>query len=201
MAKLYFRYSAMNAGKSTALLQVAHNYEENKMKVLVMKPKLDTKGKQHVVSRLGMKRKVDIVFAPEDDLVQLVAKEPFAHCILVDEAQFCTAEQIDQLFRLAVIDEIPVICYGLRTDFMMEGFAGSTRLLEIAHALEEIKTICHCGKKATCNIRLLDDKPIFDGEQVMIDGSDAKVTYEPACGKCYLQKKMRYSKKKKTVKK
>lgn len=201
MAKLYFRYSAMNAGKSTALLQVAHNYEENNMKVLVMKPKRDTKGSHSISSRLGIKRKVDILFGAEDDLVKVVAEEPFVHCILVDEAQFCNAEHIDQLFRLAVIDDIPVICYGLRTDFLMRGFPGSTRLLEIAHELEEIKTICQCGKKAICNIRLLKGKPTFDGEQIIVDGSRDDVTYEPVCGKCYLQKKMRQEKKPKVTRK
>lgn len=120
MAKLYFRYSAMNAGKSTALLQVAHNYEERVMKVLICKPAVDKKGDDTIVSRLGISRKVDVIFGPEDNFVELIAKQPFADCILVDEAQFCTPEQIDQLFRIAVIDDIPIICYGLRTDFQMK---------------------------------------------------------------------------------
>lgn len=110
----------MNAGKSTALLQVAHNYEERNMRVLVMKPGKDTKGEDMLVSRLGIQRKVDVVFSEDDDLVEVVSQQPLIYCILVDEAQFCTKKQIDQLFRLAAVDNIPVICYGLRTDFQME---------------------------------------------------------------------------------
>lgn len=196
MAKLYFRYSAMNAGKSTALLQVAHNYEERGMKVLILKPSIDSKWSDKLVSRLGISRKVDICFWPTDDLVGMVAKQPLAYCILVDEAQFCTPAQIDQLFRLAAIDDIPVICYWLRTDFMMNWFPGSVRLLEIAHELEELKTICRCGKKAIFSARIMNGMPVFAGEQIAIDNS-AEVSYESTCGKCYLQKKMKHTKMKK----
>ena len=189
MAKLYFRYSAMNAGKSTALLQVAHNYEEKGMHVLLMKPAMDTKGDESVVSRLGVSRKVDVLFHPDDNLIKLIAKQPMVDCILVDEAQFCTPEHIDQLFHLAVIDDIPVICYGLRTDFQLQGFPGSTRLLLLAHELEELKTICQCGKKAICNMRFVHGKPAFLGQQVTIDGKEGDTYYESVCGRCYINKK------------
>lgn len=121
MAKVYFRYGAMNAGKSTALMQVAHNYEEQGMKVVVLKPSADTKGDKKLVSRIGLEREINILAHPDDNILDLL--EPYREglaCVLVDEAQFCTVEQIDQLRRLAVIEGIPVLCFGLRTDFQMK---------------------------------------------------------------------------------
>lgn len=184
MAKLYFRYSAMNAGKSTALMQAAHNYEEKGMSVLVMKPAIDTKWNDKLVSRLGIERKVDVAFASDDNLEKIIMNHADIRCVFVDEAQFCMAEQIDQLFRVAVMHDIPVICYGLRTDFQMKWFPGSTRLLQIAHEMEELKTICACGKKAICSMRLIDGTPVFAWDQVSIDNHVA--TYQSVCGKCYL---------------
>ncbi len=189
MAKLYFRYGPMNSGKSTLLMQVAHNYEERGMEVLVMKPSIDVKGDNEIVSRLGVKRKVDRLIPPEAnvfDLVHEAMREKRPSCILVDEAQFLIPDQVDQLFMVVLTDDIPVICYGLRTDFMVQGFPGSKRLLELAHSLEELKTICRCGRKAIFNMRKINGKPVFHGDQVAIDGKD-EVDYESVCGKCYLE--------------
>ena len=140
MAKLYFRYGAMNSGKSTALMQVAHNYEEQGMKVLILKPQVDTKGGGELVSRLGVRRKADLLIPPELDVFEAVkaanaASGPLA-CVLCDESQFFTPEQAEQLFMVTVDLNIPVICYGLRADFSLKGFPGSTRLLELAAPLE-----------------------------------------------------------------
>lgn len=186
MAKLYFRYGAMNSGKSTALMQVAHNYEERGMNVVLLKPLIDSKGADKLVSRLGVTRKVDYLVRREDDLFQLfdeITKGKKISCILVDESQFLSKEQIDQLMQIATEKDVPVICYGLRTDFLTNGFEGSQRLLLIAHSLEELKTICRCGKKAIYNGRKINGKFVFEGEQVAIDGE--KVEYESLCASCY----------------
>ncbi|MDJ0352344.1 thymidine kinase [Pseudarthrobacter sp. PH31-O2] len=200
MAKLYFRYGAMNSGKSTGLLQAAFNYEERGQRVLLAKPGVDTKGDSDVVSRLGMTRSVDFQIpaggsaralftarAHGDDpdaLLKHVDTQPVA-CLLVDEAQFLEPDQVDDLFRIAVLDNVPVLAYGIRTDFRTRAFPGSLRLLEIAHTLEELKTICRCGRKAIFNTRRVGDAVVFDGEQVAIDGQD--VWYESLCGSCYLE--------------
>ena len=158
MAKLYFRYGAMNSGKSTALMQVAHNYEEQGMRVLILKPQIDSKGGGELVSRLGVRRKADLLIRPTDDVFAAVEADREAHsiplaCVLCDESQFFTPAQAEQLFMVTVDLGVPVICYGLRTDFSLKGFPGSTRLMELAHTIEEMKTICSCGRKAICNAR------------------------------------------------
>lgn len=186
MAKLYFRYGAMNCGKTTSLLQVAHNYEERGMNILLVKPEVDNKGNNEVVSRLGVSRKVDILLKSNDNIVSCIKKIPNA--IIVDEAQFLTATQVDELYNITKIYNIPVLCYGLRTDFQMKGFSGSTRLLEIADDIEELKTICRCGKKATQNLRIINGVPTFSGNQIEID-NQANVKYESVCGECYLKYK------------
>lgn len=190
MSKLYFRYGAMNSGKSTHLMQVAHNYEERGMRVILLKPATDKKGGDKLVSRLGVERKVDLVVGNDTNIYESVKRwqeEKFkVHCILVDEVQFMKKHQIDELFEIAVGLDIPVICYGLRTDFMMEGFEGSSRLLLIAHSIEEMKTICKCGKKAVLNGRKIGGKFVFEGEQVAIDNID-NVQYESLCGHCYFK--------------
>ena len=195
MSKLYFRHGAMNSGKSTALLQAAHNYEERNQHVLLAKPAVDKKGDRNIVSRLGVTRAVDLLLTPDMDLRQsfwAIAKESAAHgkpiaCLLIDESQFLTEQQVDQSLELAVLDNIPVLAYGIRTDFQTKSFPGSRRLLEIAHSLEELKTICRCGRKAMFNGRLFDGRFVFDGEQVAIDG--VEVTYESLCADCYFQEK------------
>ena len=192
MSKLYFRYGAMNSGKSTNLMQVAYNYEERGMRVLLIKPSTDKKGGDKLVSRLGVERKVDLLIDDAQNIYDEVNKwqtEKYnIDCILVDEVQIFKANQIDELFKVAVCLDIPVICYGLRTDFKMEGFEGSTRLLLLAHSIEELKTICKCGKKAILNGRKINNKFVFEGQQVAIDNVD-NVEYESLCGHCYFKYK------------
>lgn len=183
MAKLYFRYGAMNSGKSTALLQVAHNYEERGMRVVLVKAALDSKGGANVTTRIGIEREVDLL-ADKGMNVYDEIYELKPSCVLVDEAQFLSESQVNQLFDLTVKQNIPVICYGLRTDFKTQLFPGSRRLFALAHSIEELKTICRCGKKAVFNGRKVDDVFIFKGSQVAIDGKE-KVTYESLCGSCY----------------
>ena len=191
MSKLYFRYGAMNSGKTTSLLQVAYNYEERGMKVLIIKPRTDTKGGEMLVSRLGVSRKADCMIGIDDDIFEIVKnldKQCKIDCVLVDEAQFFSRKHADQLFLVACRLNIPVICYGLRTDFRMEGFEGSERLLLIAHSIEELKTICKCGKKAMLNGRKINGKFVFEGEQVAIEGVE-EVEYESLCPNCYFKYK------------
>lgn len=194
MAKLYFRYGAMNSGKSTALLQAAFNYEERGHRVLLSKPAVDTKGDRNILSRLGVVREVDFVIEPDADVLdrfqqhrtQVIEQHGRdVSCLLVDEAQFLSSDQVDDLLRIALMDSIPVLAYGIRTDFQTVAFPGSRRLLEVAHSLEELKTICRCGRKAIFNARLINGHFVFDGAQVAIDGAD--VTYESLCGVCYLE--------------
>lgn len=167
------------------MLQVAHNYEERGMSVLVLKPGIDTKGKQTVVSRIGSSRTVDVLVGEGDELTpQKISAD--TSCILIDEVQFLSADQINQLLEIALLKNIPIICYGLRTDFKTKPFPGAARLLEIAHSLEELKTICRCGKKAIFNGRKLGGDFTSTGEQVAIDGEN-KVEYEALCGKCYIK--------------
>ena len=206
MAKLYFRYGAMNSGKSTGLLQAAFNYEERGQRVLLAKPELDTKGERQILSRLGVSREVDFLVAAGADVVALFRRHasgddpdalvghvdaPSVACLLVDEAQFLEPEQVDGLLRIAVEEGVPVLAYGIRTDFRTRSFPGSARLLELAHTLEELKTICRCGRKAVFNTRKVVDpvtrteRFVFDGDQVAIDG--VEVTYESLCAACYLE--------------
>ena len=206
VAKLYFRYGAMNSGKSTGLLQTAYNYEERGQRVLLIKAAVDTKGEDFVVSRLGVSRRVDLLTDADDDLRALVHQQALAgaqavsdedgarqeaaslrevlDCVLIDEAQFLTPLQVDQLMEIVLVDDVPVLAYGIRTDFRTVSFPGSRRLLEIAHSLEELKTICRCGRKAIFNARKVGESFVFDGDQVAIDSGN--VTYESLCGKCYL---------------
>ena len=186
MAKLYFRYGAMNCGKTTVLLQVAHNYEEKGLNVIVVKPSVDKKGGDNLVSRLGIERKVDILLKPNEKLKNLINLEDI-NCILVDEAQFLEEEQVKELWMITKLYGIPVICYGLRTTFRGNFFVGSKTLMELSDELEELVTICKCGKKAKFNVRKVNGKIVSDGEDVAIDGFD-NVTYESMCGKCYINK-------------
>ncbi|WP_102158206.1 thymidine kinase [Zhihengliuella halotolerans] len=200
MSKLYFRYGAMNSGKSTGLLQAAFNYEERGQRVLLAKPAIDTKGDRSIVSRLGVTRDVDFTILPDESVREIFSKyaagddpeaivthvdvEPVA-CLLIDEAQFLTREQVDDLLRIAVLDSVPVLAYGIRTDFRTDAFPGAARLMELAHSLEELKTICRCGRKAVFNTRRVGETFVFDGDQVAIDGQD--VGYESLCATCYLE--------------
>ncbi|GAA4754461.1 thymidine kinase [Amnibacterium soli] len=194
MAKLYFRYGAMNSGKSTALLQAAYNYEERGQRVLLAKPGVDAKGDRDIVSRLGVTRPVHFLIGEGADVLELFFAQrralteatgsPVA-CLLVDEAQFLTPGQVNDLLRIAVVQDVPVLAYGIRTDFRTEAFPGSARLLEVAHSLEELKTICRCGRKALFNARKIGDRYVFDGQQVAIDTLN-DVAYESLCAACYL---------------
>lgn len=190
MAKLYFRYGAMNSGKSTALLQAAFNYEERGHRVVLAKPGVDAKAGSRISSRLGVEREADLLIGPRDSPRLALARvrgdgRPDVACLLIDEAQFLSAAQVDELFRIAVLDGVPVLAYGIRTDFQTHAFPGSQRLLEIAHAMEELKTICRCGRKAIFNARIVGGAFVFDGGQIAID--QGEVGYESLCGACYLQ--------------
>lgn len=191
MAELYFRYGTMNSGKSALLLQTAHNYEENGMKVLVVKPKKDTKGNDKVVSRIGISRPADILLDKEENLYEIV-KEKYSdvNCVLVEEAQFLEPNQVDDCMNIVVDLDIPVICYGLRTDFQTKPFPGSERLLAIAHSLEEMRTICPCGSKAILVGRYVNGEFTIEGDQVAIDG-EKNITYKSMCAKCYGKEKMK----------
>lgn len=188
MAKLHFRYSAMNAGKTTIMLQTAYNYEERNQKILIIKPSVDTKGGNKVVSRIGLSRDVDYLISPEDSIIKKLEDcLNWVNCILVDEAQFLTKSQVDELYYITKLYNIPVIAFGLRTDFRTNGFEGSIRLLELADALEEMPTICRCGKKARFNARKVNGEFTSDGDSVVIDGTQ-NVEYESLCGSCYIEK-------------
>ena len=182
MAKLYFYYSAMNAGKSTVLLQSSHNYRERGMRTLLFTPAIDTRyGTGRIESRIGL-RSGAISLATGDNLLTRVRSEhetaPVA-CVLIDEAQFLTAEQVWQASEVTDALDIPVLCYGLRTDFQAKLFPGSAALLGLADTLSELKTICHCGRKATMNLRVdAHGHGVREGAQVEIGGNDR---YEAVC--------------------
>ena len=185
MAKLYFYYSAMNAGKTTTLLQSAHNYRERGMRVLILTPRLDDRaGSGTVASRIGLQAQ-GVAFGPGDDLLARVradiAGHGELHCVLVDEAQFLAKAQVWQLSEVVDVLRIPVLCYGLRTDFRGELFEGSQYLLAWADELTEIKTICHTGKKATMTVRVDDQgRAVQDGPQVEIGGNERYVSVSRA---------------------
>lgn len=186
MAKLHFKYGAMNSGKTDTLIKTAYNYTENELRPIVVKPAIDTKGKAQIVARAGGKRDVDILADEHTDLRRHIMKlhrQTPVDAVLVDEAQFLTRAQIDQLFEIAKQEDISVIAYGLRTDFMTNLFPGSNRLFEIADNIEKLPTMCRCGSQAEFNCRQVNGNFVFEGEQVAIDGED-KVTYTSLCGVC-----------------
>lgn len=188
MAKLYFRYGAMGCGKTMQLLQVAFNYEERGHKVCVIKPATDTKNGTKLLTRIGPERETDFCFDRKTDLFRKISqKYKDVHCVLVDESQFLTPKQVDQLELVAIKLNIPVIAYGLRINFRQDsgGFEGSTRLLQIAEDIEEIKTICECGRKATRNTRFLNDKLVIEGPDILIDDGSSKIEYRALCSACY----------------
>ena len=188
MSKLYFRYGAMGCGKTMQLLQVAFNYEERGHKVCVIKPATDTKNGTKLLTRIGPERETDFCFDRKTNLYDKLSKKyKNVQCILVDESQFLTKEQVDQLMQVTIDLDIPVMCYGLRLNFRREdgGFEGATRLLQIAHDIEEIKTICECGRKATYNARFLDGKLVADGPDVLIDDGKNTIEYRAICPACY----------------
>lgn len=182
MSKLYFRYAAMNAGKSTALLQAAHNYEERGMRVALFTAAHDDRtGKGVIGSRLGLHRRVD-TFGPDTVFVRSGLPDDVA-CVLIDEAQFLTPDQVRQLHRMAHRDDLPIICFGLRSDFRGDGFPGAITLLTLADDLEEMKTICACARKASMNMRIDDrGQRVLEGEQVVIGGNER---YRAVCPSCF----------------
>lgn len=178
----------MNAGKTTVLLQTAHNYEERGQKVLIIKSAIDTKGKDKIMTRIGLTRKVDKLIKKENSIITQVKNSlNKIACILVDEAQFLSTEQVDDLFFIAKHYDVPVIAFGFRTDFQQNGFEGAIRLLCLADSLEEMSTICRCGKKARFNGRLVNGCFQKEGDSIVID-NQKEVTYEALCGTCYIEK-------------
>ncbi len=182
MAQLYFYYSAMNAGKSTSLLQSAHNYSEQGMSVLLYTAAVDERvGKGVIASRIGLKADAQ-VFEPQTNLFEQITQhveQQKLHCIFVDESQFLSQQQVDQLAKVVDLLHIPVLCYGIRSDFQGNLFPGSLRLLNIADKLSELKAVCHCGRKATMVVRRdAEGNVVSDGEQVVIGGNDS---YESMC--------------------
>ena len=186
MAKLYFKYGAMGSSKTAQALITKYNYEENDLKVWLIKPSADTRDGVSVLrSRIGLEAQVEVI-APETDIYMLFtdAKQGSCDVIIVDECQFMTEKQIDQLRAIVDDHNIPVMCFGLRTDFQTHLFSGSRRLMEIADTIQEIKTICDCGAKATVNTRINDGYIVTEGAQVVLGGNDA---YIAMCHKCYIR--------------
>lgn len=177
MAQLYFYYSAMNAGKSTALLQSDYNYHERGMKTRLLTAQLDNRfGEGRIASRIGLEKTADL-FNAQTDLEVWYDQGEKVDCVLIDEAQFLTRKQVDQLARVVDTKHVPVLCYGIRTDFQGELFSGSERLLAIADKLTELKTVCHCGRKATMVVRMdADGNALAEGEQVQIGGNEQYVS-------------------------
>ena len=185
MAKMYFRYGAMGSSKTANALITKFNYEERGMKVWLIKPALDNRDGANIIrSRIGLEQEA-YAASRETDLFAEFDKDRSYHAIIADECQFFTAEQVDQLRRIVDVYEIPVFCYGLRTDFLTHLFEGSRRLFEVADSVSEIKTVCSCGKKAIVNARI-DDKGnvLTEGGQVLIGGNDS---YIAMCHSCWKQ--------------
>ncbi|MFD2611798.1 thymidine kinase [Paenibacillus gansuensis] len=185
MAKLYYRYGTMNSGKSIDILKIANNYEEQGKKVLIFTSAIDDRhGVGKITSRVGIQR--DALLLDETVYDKVLAEKP--DCVVIDEGQFASSEIIDQLAAIVDEQDIPVIVYGLMTDFQGDMFEGSKRLLELADRIEEIKTICwYCKSKARFNTRFKDGKAVFTGEQIEIGGNDK---YLPLCRKCYMREKL-----------
>ena len=186
MAKLYFKYGAMGSSKTAQALITKYNYEENGLKVWLIKPSADTRDGMDILrSRIGLEATVQIML-PDTDVYEVFKTEREGRCdvIITDECQFFTPEQIDQLRAIVNDYDIPVMCFGLRTDFLTHLFPGSRRLMEIADTIQEIKTICDCGAKATVNARISDGYVVTEGDQVFLGGNDA---YIAMCHKCYIR--------------
>lgn len=188
MAKMHFKYASMNSGKSIDLIRTAHNYEENGYKTLIISPNVNKNSNGKISSRIGLDRQSDVMLLYSDDVLEVLkGKLKDISVILVDEAQFLGAKQVEDLFLISKAINIPVICYGLRTNFKMESFSGSKRLLELSEVLEELTTLCKCGQIARFVGRKVGENYVKEGEEVIIKGTD-NITYEPLCGKCYLTK-------------
>ena len=185
-----FCFGAMGCGKTRKLQGEYYSKVEDGFEVIVLKPKIDKKGDDLTVARDGNTIKVNFLVGENDNIFIMIANYLIEHnvdFVLVDEAQFLTIEHINQLFRITKKLDVPVICYGLRTNFKMESFAGGKRLLEIADVLEELTTLCSCGEIARYVARKVGEIFVQDGEEIIIDGTE-NITYVPLCGKCYLEK-------------
>ncbi|MBE6976491.1 MAG: thymidine kinase [Ruminococcaceae bacterium] len=186
MAKLYFKYGAMGSSKTAQALITRYNYEENDMSVWLIKPSADTRdGADILRSRIGLQAQVDVM-TPDMDVYQRFYQRNSQPCdaVIVDECQFMTPAQIDQLRAIVDDYDIPVMCFGLRTDFQTRLFPGSLRLMELADCIEEIKTMCDCGCKATVNARISDGYIVTEGAQVQLGGNDS---YIAMCHRCYIK--------------
>jgi thymidine kinase len=185
MAKLYFRHGTMDSAKTMNLLAVAHNYRQQGKRVALLKPRLDDRfGGRVIVSRSGLEKAVDLLLEDDTEL-----DPPFfaaLDCVLVDEAQFLSSKVIEQLRAVTRTCNVPVICYGLRTDFRTRLFPGAQRLFELADSIEEIKVTCqYCNRKAIFNMRLVNGEPTADGEQIQLGANES---YAPACHVCYVER-------------
>ena len=186
MAKLYFKYGAMGSSKTAQALITKYNYEENDMKVWLLKPSADTRdGVSILRSRIGLEAEVEIA-TPDANIYDRYVADHMGKCdaVIVDECQFLTPAQIDQLRQIVDDYNVPVMCFGLRTDFQTHLFPGSHRLMELADAIEEIKTMCDCGAKATVNARINDGYIVTEGAQVVLGGNDC---YIAMCHRCYVR--------------
>ena len=186
MAKLYFKYGAMGSSKSAQALITKFNYEELGMSVWLIKPSIDTRdGAEIIKSRIGLKCSAQVI-TPEDDICAMYCEAGKHDVIIADEAQFLTPIQIDQLRTIVDEEDLPVLCFGLRTDFLTHFFPGAQRLMELADSITEIKTVCACGRKATVNARIDENgRVITEGSQVLIGGNDR---YVAMCHKCWMEK-------------
>ena len=186
MAKLYFKYGAMGSSKSAQALITQFNYEELGMKVWLIKPSIDDRdGKNIIRSRIGLQREAQVI-TPEENILDTFERVRGVDVIIADEAQFFTPAQIDQLRQIVDDEDLPVLCFGLRTDFLTHFFPGAQRLMELADSLTEIKTVCACGRKATVNARIgADGKIVTEGGQILLGGNDS---YVAMCHKCWKSK-------------
>ena len=193
MANLTFIYGAMGAGKTISLIKDAYNYEKNGHKVLVVKPNVDTKGGSKIVTRIGLQREVDLWLEKNEYIEKIITKKKLKEyaVIFVDEAQFLTPKQIEELWMISKDYDIPVNCYGLKTDFSSKFFVGSKRIYELADNFEELRIQCVCGKDAKFNARKVNGEFVSKGSSVVIDGKHDNVEYVPLCPKCYRKNVLR----------
>lgn len=185
MAKLYFKYGAMTAGKTIDVITTAYKYNSRGMHTIIIKPKIDTRANELVASRIGFYKRANLVLAEDDSIIEQIKKYENLRCIVIDEAQFLTERQVYELVIITKQLDVPVICFGLKVDFQGKLFKGSDALLRYADSFEELTAICNCGKKARFNARKIDNEYTFDGEQVLIGADES---YEPLCEKCFLEK-------------